>query len=256
MATRKSKKTQSQKQEQKVSQNGKIILGEIKAKRKKRKKAKKTPPQGRSETVFIDNRQWQPRVIYGGYGPAGSNIETARTVQQTAYQQQALPIARETPRGIPQMSLQGTQTDILPPPPEPLSQPAPAPAPVMEQPKPPPVERGDTSRSELGTAPKPPVMEKEPSGERTSLPSARKGKQRGLRTLQSILRNESVMEILPPRYLTTLGEIQMLPTNQQGLRVRTVFDEIEPLLSTAYGKDASNMTANQIIKEAEKKNKK
>ena len=197
-------------------------------------------------------------------------METARTVQQTAYQQQALPIARETPRGIPQMSLQGTQTqtDILPQPPEPLSTPPierSTSAPVglsstqftdVAPPKPPGISRGDTSMSEFETAPKPPAMEKEPSGERTSLPSARKGKQRGLRTLQSILRNESVMELLPPRYLTTLGEIQMLPTSQQALRVRSVFDELEPLLSTAYGKDASNFLANQIIKEAEKKNKK
>ena len=248
MATRKSKKTQSQKQEQKVSQNVKIILGEIKAKRKKKKKQKKTPPQGRSEAIFIDNRQWQPRIIYGGYGPAGSNVETARTVQQTAYQQQALPIARETPRGIPQVNLQGnisTQTDILPPPPAPLAEFEPVGATKV------PIERsssapaGQSSLSQQVTEPKPPA--------RTSLASAR-GKKRGIGSLRSLLGNSDVINLVGQPYADTLDQIEKLPAKDRGDAIKETFNDVEEIISNFIGKDATELTVSQIIKEI-KKNK-
>lgn len=240
------KKTQSQSQQQKVSQTVKIVLGEIKAKRKKRKK--KAAPKGKSEAIFIDNRQWQPRVIYGGFSPFGSNVETVRTVQQTPYQQNMLPIARETPRGVPQMDLQGSTStqpaEILPPPPMPLSE---TPSVSSDQfdvappkPKPPPVERGDTSMSEFETQP------------RTSLPSARKGRQRGFATLQSILRSQEVLDILPAQYLTTLGSAENMNRTEKASFAKQVFGEIEDILSSKFGKDASDMTVAQIIREAKK----
>ena len=215
----------------------KIVLGEIKAKRKKRKK--KAAPKGKSEAIFIDNRQWQPRVIYGGFSPFGSNVETVRTVQQTPYQQNMLPIARETPRGVPQMNLQGGNApppEILPQPPMPLSEPEQ----VTEQPKPPPIERGDTSMSQFSTQ------------QRTSLPSARKGRQRGFATLQSVLRSQEVLDILPAQYLTTLGSAENMSRTEKASFAKQVFGEIEDILSSKFGKDASDMTVAQIIREAKK----
>lgn len=181
-------------------------------------------------------------------------METARTVQQTAYQQQALPIARETPRGIPQTSLQGTQTDILPPPPVPLTEFEPVGATKV------PIERsssepvGESTLSQERTAPKPPEVTRTPTAPpRTSLPSAR-GKKRGIGSLRTLLGNSDVINLVGQPYADTLDEIEKLPAKDRKDAITETFNEVEQVITNFIGKEASDLTVSQIIREI-KKNK-